>query len=651
MKARTLILTVALVLLAATMLCAQGIKERSAIPDNYKWKPEDIYASLDAWQKDFDSLKGDLDKLAAFKGAFAGDQATDPAQSLIEFNKISEEASKKFERIWTYVNYNADVDLSKEEWSGREQQCQMLAVDFGQKLAWVDPEILQIPQETMHQYIAANPELEPYRKSYDDLYLKQEHVLSEPEERILALSGNVVGVPGEVYGKLTDVDMRWGYVLDEKGDSVEVNDAAWVAWRTHPDRRVRRDFFITLFTGYKNFGTTMAALMNGNVMKNVYLARARKYDNTLQAALFNNFIPEPVYTNLVETTRKNTAPLHKYNEVRKRLLGVDTLRHWDYYAGVVDLPEDRYTWEQAVAMVTDALKPLGPKYVADIGNGLNPGSGWVDVYTNRNKRGGAYSGGCYGVHPFMLYNFDFDKGLSLEDVSTVAHEVGHSMHSYYSEKTQAFPNKDYAIFNAEVASTTNEAIMNTKLLDDARKAYKSARGEAKKNAKQKLMALLENILSGSRDTFYRQTMFAAWEREVNKMGENSEPITDEALSDLYLNLLKEFQGPVYEYTDLSGKEWMYIPHFYRAYYVYSYATSYAAAIALANDILAEAKGDKTKKGARDRYLAFLGSGSSKHPVELLKDAGVDMTTPAPIESFVKYFSALVGELDALSKTP
>jgi oligoendopeptidase F len=649
MTIKKFIFAAALMLFAASSLFAQGTKTRSEIPDKYKWKPEHIYATLDDWQKDFDALKGLLEKLEAFKGTFAGDKAANPAQSLIEYNKITEDAWKKFERVWTYVNFNADVDLSVEDWSGREQQCQMLAVDFGQKLAWVDPEILRIPQETMHKYIADNPELEAYRKTYDDLYLKQEHVLTEPEERILALSGNVTGTAGEVYGKLTDVDMRWGWILDEKGDSVEVNDASWVAYRTSNDRRVRRDFFNTLFTGYKSFGTTMASLMNGNVMKNVYYSRARKYETTLQASLFNNFIAEPVYINLVETTRQNTAPLHKYNYVRKRIMGVDTLRHWDYYAGIVDLPEERHTWEESVAMVTAALKPLGTKYVTDITHGLNPGSGWVDIYTNRNKRGGAYSGGCYGVHPFMLYNFDYGKGLSLEDVSTVAHEVGHSMHSYYSERTQAFPNKDYAIFNAEVASTTNEAIMQAKFLDDARKAYKSARGDAKKLAKQKLMALLENTLSGSRDTFYRQTMFATWEWEVNKMGEASEPVTDDGLTNLYLNLLKEFQGPAYEYTELSGTEWMYIPHFYRSYYVYSYATSYAAAIALASDIMAEAKGDRAKKGAAERYLKYLGSGSSQHPVELLKDAGVDMTTPAPIEAFVKWFGAMVDELDSLSK--
>ncbi|MFH1861861.1 MAG: M3 family metallopeptidase, partial [bacterium] len=417
--------------------------ERSEIPDKYKWRTEDIYPTVEAWQQDFEWIKSSLDKLDALKGTFAGDNATDPAKSLIEFNRISEEIGSKFERAWTYVAFNSDVNLANEEWAGREQQIQMLAVEYGQRLAWVDPEILQIPQETMHQYIAAHPELESYRKSYDDLYAKQEHVLSEPEERILALSGNITWTASEVYGKLTDVDMRWGHILDENGDSLEVNDAAWVAYRTSPDRRVRKDFFNTLFQGYHDMGTTMAALMNGNVQKNVYMTKARKYKNTLERALSGSFIPIEVYTNLVNTARQNAAPLHKYNYVRQRIMGVDTLRHWDYYAGIVDLPEERFTWDKGVAMVVEALKPMGSKYITDITHALTPGSGWVDIYTSQNKRGGAYSGGCYQVHPFMLYNFDYEKGLNLEDVSTVAHEVGHAMHSYYSERGQAYPNKDY----------------------------------------------------------------------------------------------------------------------------------------------------------------------------------------------------------------
>lgn len=633
----------------AVCVFAQATRERSDIPDKYKWKTTDIYTSIEAWQQDFDYLQTALDSLVAFKGTFAGDKATDPAKSLIAYNKISENAWKKFERAWTYVMFNSDVDLSNPEWDGRMQKIQMLAVEYNQKLAWLDPEILQIPQDTMHRYIAENPDLEAYRKTYDDLYALQEHVLSEPEERILALSGNITGVFRDTYNKLTDVDMRWDYVLDEKGDSIEVNDASWVAWRANPDRRIRRDFFNALFEGYDDMGTTMASLMNGNVKKNVYLATARHYDNTLQSALSSNFIPEEVYVNLVETTRQNTAPLHKYNQIRKRLLGVDTLRHWDYYVSAIDLPEDRYSWDEAVAMVTGALKPLGEKYINNIMNGLNPGSGWVDVYTSKNKKGGAYSSGCYGVHPFMLYNFDYDKGLSIDDVSTIAHEVGHSMHSYLSEKAQPFPNKDYAIFNAEVASTTNEALLNNKLIADARKAYKKAKGKEKEQAKRKLMALLDNTISGARDTFYRQTMFATWEWDVNKMAENNQPITKKALSNDYLELYKDFQGPEMNFTDLSAAEWMYIPHFYRGYYVYTYATSYAAAVALASDITAEANGDNSKKGARDRYLNYLASGSSKRPVELLKDAGVDMTTPTPIISMVKYFSSLVDELDQLTK--
>jgi oligoendopeptidase F len=433
-------------------------------------------------------------------------------------------------------------------------------------------------------------------------------------------------------------------------DSVEVSNAGYVNWRTDPDRQIRHEYHNKLFSGYNDYGTTIAALMNGNVMKNVFIARARKYDNTLQAALFSTFVPEKVYTNLIETARKSAGPLHKYNEVRKRILGVDHYRHWDYYAGLFKEPEKRYSWEEGVAMVVDALKPLGETYTKDIAHGLNPGSGWVDPFYSKGKRGGAYSGSSYMIHPFMLYNFDVDKGLNREDVSTVAHEVGHSMHTYYSERTQPYVNYGYQIFNAEVASTTNEALLATKLLREARAAYQMAKkGPDKEIAKQNLMSLIEANLSGARDTFFRQTMFADFELQVNRMGENSQPITKDALDTLYFGLLNTYQGPALEYESLSSVEWERIPHFYRGYYVYTYATSYAAAIALAQGILADEKAGRHQ--ARDRYLTYLASGSSKHPVELLQDAGVDMMTPAPIEAFVKWFSDLVKELDALSKKP
>jgi oligoendopeptidase F len=303
-----------------------------------------------------------------------------------------------------------------------------------------------------------------------------------------------------------------------------------------------------------------------------------------------------------------------------------------------------------VDIVADALKPLGEQYVADIRKGLSPASGWVDPFYSKGKRGGAYSGSSYKIHPFMLYNFDVDKGLNGEDVSTVAHEVGHSMHTFYSEQKQAYPNYAYATFNAEVASTTNETLLATKLLNEARTAYtKAKKGDAKQAAKINLMSLLEDNLSRARDTFYRQTMFADFELAVNRMGENSQPITKESLDTLYYADLQLYQGPALEYEPLSSVEWERIPHFYRVYYVYTYATSYAAAVALAQNILTEDKAGK--HAARDRYLEYLHSGSSKHPVELLQDAGVDMMTPAPVEAFVKWFGGLVDELDMLSKKP
>ncbi|MBU1882481.1 MAG: oligoendopeptidase F [bacterium] len=644
MKLRNLLFALVAVLMISSVVLAADMPQRSDIPDEYKWKPEHIYASIDAWEADFSYLEGRLDEIVAYKGTFAGEQATDPAKSLIAYNKLTEELMPIVEKLWVYVMYNYHVDLSNSDWAGMQQRIQTLYIDFSSRMAWYDPELLRIPQETMHRYIDKNPELEDYRKSYDDLYAQQAHVLTEAEEQIIALSYNITGTASDVFGKLTDVDMKFGSIDGEGDEKIEVTDSGWNSWRVDKNREIREAYFKKLWEGYQGMGTTLAALMNGNIKKNVYMQRARKYDNTLQAALDGNFIPEDVYINLVKTTRANLAPLHKYNEIRKRVLGVDHYRHWDYYVSLAEMPEERYEWNAGADMIFSALKkPLGKQYNKDIQIALDPKNGWVDVYANDNKRGGAYSSSCYGVHPYMLYNFDYNKGLTLEDVSTIAHEVGHAMHTWYSEKSQALPNKDYAIFNAEVASTTNEAIFTALALEKARQEYKNAKGDKQAIAKQKLIALLDGAISSARTTFYRQTMFATWEWEANKMGEQGMPLTVESLSDLYYSILTEFHGPAAEYEEISAISWARIPHFYRGYYVYSYATSYAAAVALAKDLM------ENKPGAQEAYINYLESGSSKHPVELLKDAGVDMATPAPIEAFVAYVGDLVDELDVLTQ--
>jgi len=646
---RRLMLAVLLASLLTTRLPAAFAVERSRIDDRYQWKPEHIFATLADWEAALRHVRFGLDSLAAFKGSFAGENAADPAPRLIAFNLLNERISILLEQVEAYCSYHFHVDMSNPAWVGRDQQVQDLYVLQQEKLAWLHPELLRIPQATLMGWVDQSPALQPYRKTYEDMYLLQEHVLSEPEEHILALAGNITGSAADVYSKMTNVDMRWGRIVDENGDTVQVTDEGWTGWRYHPDRRVREAYFNALFSGYRDYENTIAALMATNLKKNVFLARSRKFDNTLQAALTSVFVPEQVYVNLVQTTRTHAAPFHQYEAVRKRVLGFDTCYHWDYYVSLATENEARYTWEQAAAMVEEGLKPLGQQYVADVTHGLDARSGWVDVYANDNKRGGAYSSSTYGVHPYMLFNFDFARGMTLEDVATVAHEVGHSMHTYYSEKNQPFPNKNYAYFNAEVASTTNETIMSMKLLDEARAAYRKAKGKAKETAKQHLIYLLDGNIAAARGSFVRQTVFAAWEWEAQKMAERGEPVTAETLSKLYGDLLTEYYGPATTYGDLSHHEWSRIPHFYRGYYVYQYATSYAAAVALANDIRAEAAGDRSKKGATARYLNFLKSGSAKHPVELLKDAGVDMTTPAPILSCLDYVAALVDELDRLTR--
>ncbi len=653
MKRKNLLTSIVIVVLLVTFALPLFAVERADIDDKYKWKPEHIYASVEEWEADLNLVREGLEKLIAYKGSFAGENANDPVNSMKEVHKIGEELEIRLGHAWTYVMYNYHVDVANPEWMGRMQQLQFLWYEYGEKLAWMEPELLLIPEETMMKWIDENPDLEDYRKSFKDMYLQQEHVLSEQEEAILALSGNVTGTASDVFGKFTTADMTFDPIVGEDGEEIEVTDTGWSTWRTNSNRQVREDYFKSVWNGYDKYGTTLAALMAGNIKKDLYLMKARKYDNTLQRALKGNFIPEEVYINLVETTRNNCDALHRYNEIRKRMLGFDHYRHWDYYVDLVDKPEEFYTWEEGVEMVLDAMEPFGKDFIDELANLLDPESGVCDVYTSEGKRGGAYSSSCYGVHPYMLFNFDYEKGLTMNDVITVAHEGGHSMHTLLSEKNQPFPNKDYAIFNAEVASTVKQTLMNMKLLEEARKAYKKAGRKDKDAAKAHLVSLLVQNLGDARGTFFRQTMFATWEWEAHKMGEEGQPLTKESFDKLYGDLLAEFHGPAAEYEELSNVSWARIPHFYRGYYVYSYATSYASAVAIAKDIRTEhfgkGKAKKAAKGSTERYMNYLKSGSSKHPVDLLADAGVDMTTPAPIESFIAYFSDLVDELDELTK--
>ena len=395
-----------LVIVLLMLTGASRAIERSRISDLYKWKPQDIYPSAEKWEADVKAIRANLDKLAAFRGQFAGPEAKDPIGSLISFNRLSEETGQKLDLTDGYVSYSFDVNLGDQTWAGREQTLMDVYSEFGQKLAWEEPELLQIPRDTLMKWVDANKELQPYRKPYEDLYALAEHTLSEPEERVLALSSKLDGVPSKVFGKLTDVDMRYDSIRDENGQRVEVTDAGWTSWRIHQDRRVREDYFKSVWAQYDKYGNTFAEIMAGNINKDIFLTKARKYQSTLDRAMSQTFIPEAVYTNLVSTTRQNTAPFHRYDAIRKRLLKVDHYRHWDYYVSLVPEDETRYAWEQGVAMVQDALKPLGAQYVKDIGIALDPKNGSVDPYASQGKRGGAYSGGAYHVHPFMLFNFD-----------------------------------------------------------------------------------------------------------------------------------------------------------------------------------------------------------------------------------------------------
>ena len=625
--------------------------DRSAIPDKYKWKTEHIFPSVEAWQNAMQSVRADIDSQASYQGTLTARRGVEGAQNLIAYNRLSEKNTVALSRISSYAVLNYMVSIEDPVWSSRFQQASDLSVYASEKLAWQDPELLKIPKDTLLKWTNEYPELKAYRQRYENLFALQAHTLSEPEEHILALAGNITGSTEDIFTKLVNVDMDFPTIVDDKGDSISTNYAGWrESWRAHPNRRVREDYSHAVFRKYDRYGNSFAAMIAAQYKKDVFLAKARKYDNTLQAALMPSFIPEEVYLNLIQTIHAHLEPLHKYEAIRKRVLGVEHYTLWDDFVGLAPVGENKCrTWEDGVAIVTDALKPLGEKYDSDLVRVLDPAEGWVDPFTNPGKLAGAWSHAVPDASSYMLFNFDYEKDLSSEQVSTIAHEAGHTLNANYVQQNQPIPLRDGNTLTGEIPSTINEVFLSMKLLDDARSAYQRATGKEKERERQKLISLLDSELNSGREGIFREVMFAEWELKAHKLAEEGKPITQENLCELWADLAAQFYGPVVEHDKLSNMFWAAYPHFYMGYYVYSYAVGGIASYALAHNIRAEFSGDRAKRGSTERYLNFLKAGSTKHPVELLQDAGVDMTTPAPIEEYIKYFSSLVDELDQLTQ--
>ena len=597
---------------------SERIPQRSDIPEKDKWAIEDMYATDDAWEQDLARAKEMPEKIASYKGLLSTDSA-----KLLEYLRADDDMTVLLESLINYAQRRNDEDTRDAKYQDMVSRLEMLFVDISGAAAFVTPEILSIDDDTMERFFREQPEMELYRLCIDRVRRKRAHILSEVEERIMALTGEMTGSPDNIFSMFNDADLKFPDATDKDGNKHQVTHGSYIPLMHSNDRELRKSAFESLYGVYENFRNTSAAVLASQVKCLTFRARARKYDSTLQAALDGNEVPVEVYKQLIEAVHENMHYMYKYVKLRKKLLGVDELHAYDLYAPIVSDIEVKIPFEQAKQEVYDSLAPMGEDYRAIFSQGIK--DRWIDVYENEGKRSGAYSAGAR-VHPYVLLNHKD----TLDSEFTLAHEMGHAIHSYLSNKNQPVVYADYVIFVAEVASTCNESLLMQHLLrittDKKRRAY-----------------LINYFLEQFRTTLYRQTMFAEFELMINEKAENGESLTADVLCELYRQLNILYYGEDIVIDHELDMEWARIPHFYYNYYVYQYATGFSAAIALSQRILKEGA-----PAVKD-YIGFLSGGCSKDPISLLKGAGVDMTSTKPVTDALKLFGELIDEMEELMK--
>jgi len=596
-------------------------KDRSGIDVKYKWNLNDIYPSLDAWEKEKTTLSKSYDKISAFKGRLAESGAV-----LKEALDTYYRNEKEFVKFYVYANMLSDQDTRQSEPMRMKQEASQMLTDLNKAASYIDPEILEIPADKMASFFKSEPGLETYRQRIDDIQRRRAHTLNAAQESLIAEAGRMAGTASEVYSILSNADLPYPTVKLSNGEEVRLDASAYVLNRARPDRDDRKLVFNSFFSSLNDFSRTFGTELYGEVQKDIFYKNARKYHSSLESALDRNNIPTSVYTKLIENAHKNLDTFHRYLRLRKRLLGVDEIHYYDIYAPVVKNVDLNYTYEQAMDIIKEALGVLGKKYVATLDRAEK--ERWIDVFPNTGKQSGAYSNGnAYDVHPYILLNFNG----KYDDVSTLAHELGHTMHSYFSNKNQPYHNADYPIFLAEVASTANEALLIDYMLK-------------KIDNKQEKLSLLGSYIDGFKGTLFRQTQFAEFELKIHELAEKGEALTGDRFSELYLQILKEYYGHdknVMVIDDQFAIEWAYIPHFYYNFYVYQYSTSFMAAQALAEKMLS---GDSKMV---DKYLAFLSSGNSDYAIPTLKKVGIDMTTDEPFTLAMVKMNRVMDEIEEI----
>ena len=595
----------------------QRLRTRDEIDARDRWAIEDLYNSDEEWLTDYECLKSRIPELAAFQGHLG-----ESADVLCRMQKLCDELNELAEKVYVYANQKLHENTENGTYQGLAGQASSLLMQLSEACAFVEPEIMALPEQTLEHFIEEKEELRIYRQYFDNMLRQKKHVLSRELEEMLASASELAESPKDIFTMFNNADIRFPVITGEDGQPVEVTHGRFISLLQSQDRRVRKDAFEALYGVYHRYRNTLAAAYRANVKQQVFFAKARKYDSDLEAALDGSHIPVSVYDNLIDAVHEALPLMHRYAALRRKLLGVEELHMYDLYVPMVPDAEQMFSFEQAKQMVLEGLKPMGEEYLGLLREGFD--NRWIDIYENQGKRSGAYSWGAYGTHPYVLLNY---QG-TMNDVFTLAHEMGHALHSWYSDETQPYIYAGYRIFVAEVASTCNEALLIHHLIeatdDRMKKAY-----------------LINYFLEQFRTTLYRQTMFAEFEKITHGLQEKGESLTADRLCEIYYDLNRTYFGSEICVDREIEMEWSRIPHFYTPFYVYQYATGFSAAIALSRRIL------ENGAPAVEDYKRFLKGGSSMYPLDLLRVAGVDMEQKQPVEDALSVFGQYLDEMERL----
>lgn len=599
---------------------AKELKARKDIPDKYKWNMQDLFATDELWEEEAKLVQQLAKEIAQYQGKLSESAAT-----LLAFLKKTDELQQHAERVVVYANQKYHEDTAVSKYQGYMAKAGSIGVEVGSAMAFMEPEILAMDEATLEGFFQEESGLAHYRRMIDTILREKEHIRSAEVEAVLAMAQDMAGAPSDIFSMFNNADLKFPSVTDVEGNRIQITHGNYISLIENKDRNLRKEVFRGLYGEYKKHANSVAAMFQAQLKKENFYAKVRNYPSVRAMHLASGNIPESVYDNLIETVHKHLPAMHRYVALRKKLLGVERLHMYDLYVPVVEDTGKEYPYEVAKELVKKAIAPMGEDYVSVASDGMD--HDWVDVYENENKRSGAYSWGAYGTHPYVLLNHQDN----LDSVFTLAHEMGHAMHSYHSDKKQSITYAGYLIFVAEVASTCNEALLMHYLLenceDEADRKY-----------------LVNHQLESFRGTLFRQTMFAEFEKIVHQRIADGESLTKEDICKIYHDLNVLYYGPDMIVDEEIDYEWMRIPHFYTSFYVYQYATGYSAAIAFSKKILEEGK------PAVDRYIEnFLSGGGSKDPIDLLKDAGVDMSQPEPVDDALCVFENYLEMLEELVK--